>query len=87
MALGPAFGTKWIHFASGGEAPILDRLVTRWPERHQLLRLNPVPRSTRTYGRYLRLLEGWSDTVGLHPVILERLMFEDQAKAAGSQWG
>lgn len=85
--LGPAFGTKWIHFASGGEAPILDRLVTRWLERHRVLRLNPVPWSRATYSRYLTLLQGWSGTVGLHPVILERLMFEDEAKAIGSQWG
>lgn len=85
--LGPAFGTKWIHFASGGEAPILDRLVARWLERHQVVRLNPVPWSIPTYGQYLTLLQGWSDSVELHPVILERLMFEDQAKAFGSQWG
>ena len=40
----------------------------------------------QTYGQYLTLLQRWSDSLELHPVILERLMFEDQAKALGSQW-
>ncbi|GAB3062507.1 hypothetical protein GCM10027053_26220 [Intrasporangium mesophilum] len=84
--LGPAFGTKYLYFATpetGNSPLILDRLVARWVARHAGIVLNPVPWSSRTYNRYLSLMAAWSSDLEVIPAKVEELIFRD---SAGGQW-
>lgn len=87
--LGPAFGTKYLHFCSPpGDQPalILDRLVATWLRVNTGIRLNQVRWSARTYERYLTAVSGWADELDVTGDELEACIFSVQAKAAGSQW-
>lgn len=88
--LGPAFGTKFLHFCSpAGHPPalILDRLVADWLRDHADVSLNPVPWHTDTYRSYLDLMAEWSDDLRIEADQLEACIFTDQASRTGSQWG
>ena len=88
--LGPAFGTKFLHFCSPPRLPpalILDRLVADWLRINAELSLNPVPWSTQTYRRYIDLLTEWARELAIEPDELETCLFTEEAGRAGSQWG
>jgi hypothetical protein len=88
--LGPAFGTKYLHFCSQRDvaegALILDRLVSGWLSE----RVNRVfvsgRWSIRSYAAYLDAMQGWAHDVQVTPEVLEELIFTDAARAVGSQW-
>lgn len=87
--LGPAFGTKYLYFASPRAAPalILDKLVSTALERTSPLRLNPVPWKEPTYARYTVTMGIWARHLEIQPDELEQVLFIDQASRNGSQWG
>jgi hypothetical protein len=86
--LGPAFGTKYLYFASPRDAPalILDKLVSTALERTSPLRLNPVPWKERTYSIYTVTMGIWARHLEIQPDELEQVLFVDQASRNGSQW-
>lgn len=89
--LGPAFGTKYLHFCSSDATPgvalVLDRLVANWLDSNTDLSLNPVPWSVRTYERYLEHMATWSGAVRVAPSELECCIFQaEAAKRRRSQW-
>lgn len=89
--LGPAFGTKFLHFCSAScsedTAIVLDRLVTDWLRSNTGLSLNPIPWSVPTYGRYLEHLGHWSAELAVTATELECCIFQAEAnRREGSQW-
>ena len=88
--LGPAFGTKFLYFCSATSsqpALILDRLVARWLRENAGLPLNELRWSVSTYVRYLEIMFGWADELGLAADELEVCIFSTQAGGLGdSQW-
>jgi hypothetical protein len=89
--LGPAFGTKFLYFCSpAGSRPalILDRLVAGWLRQNTGLLLYEARWSVWTYQRYLKVMFGWADELGIAADELEGCIFSQQAGLAGnSQWG
>lgn len=84
--IGPAFGTKFLHFSvpSSDSSPlILDRIVADWCREHADLRFNPVPWSPAVYERYLDRLRNWARYLGVMPDVVEELMFRDKVDG---QW-
>jgi len=89
--LGPAFGTKYLHFCSIDETPdaalVLDRLVANWLKSNTDLSLNPVSWSVRTYERYLEHMAKWSGALRVAPPELECCVFRaEAARRRRSQW-
>ena len=87
--LGPAFGTKYLHFCSPEGRPpalILDRLVADWLVHNAAVSMNPIPWSLRTYQRYIDLMVGWAAELGIEPDQLEACLFTAQARRTRSQW-
>lgn len=88
--LGPAFGTKFLYFVQPPEhrprAVVLDALVGRWWEAALGERLNVIPWSPRTYGRYVSLMEEWSGELECAPDDLELCIFQEMANRSGGQW-
>lgn len=87
--LGPAFGTKYLHFISerpATELPlILDAVVSR-----ALLNLAGVAISAKTwspssYQKYLGALRGWSAALSVPPPDLERILFASQQPIARAE--
>jgi len=85
--LGPAFGTKFLHFSptsdSGQQAVILDAVVSRSTRELIGSRVNPVPWRPHNYETFLSLLERVCRELcttdrDLSPVDLERLLFAHQ---------
>jgi hypothetical protein len=88
--LGPAFGTKFLHFCTpAGQQPalILDRLVADWLRDNVATSFNPVPWDTAAFRRYVNLMSGWSSDLGIEPDQLEVCLFTEEAARTGSQWG
>ena len=88
--LGPAFGTKFLHFCSPPGSPpalILDRLVADWIRTNTGVSFNPVPWRSHTYRRYVDLLAEWAGELGIESDELETCLFTDEASRTGSQWG
>ncbi len=84
--IGPAFATKYLHFAvpiSAAAPLILDRVVAGWLSTHARVRLDPGRWSPPTYERYLACVDGWAADLKVLPALLEELIFRD---AAGGQW-
>ena len=88
--LGPAFGTKYLHFCPqsqcGPPALILDRLVSDWLRREVGVKLSPVPWSVDTYSSYVHLLAGWAEELHVPPDAIEEHAFTEEASRRGSQW-
>lgn len=61
--LGPAFGTKYLHFCSPPDAAalVLDTLVATWLNDHCGTRLVPTRWSTQRYEQYLDDMTAWSE--------------------------
>lgn len=91
QGLGPSFGTKLLYFWQPGHvrprALILDAFVAQWLDRIAGWKLDPVPWSVETYGRYLDQMHAWSDALAVDPDELEMCIFRDEASRRGSQWG
>ena len=88
--LGPAFGTKFLHFCTPAGRPptlILDRLVADWLQANVGASFKPVPWDTEAYRRYVNLMTGWSVELGIEPDQLEACLFTEEATRTGSQWG
>jgi hypothetical protein len=87
--LGVAFATKYLFFCSGPEAPpalVLDRLVQRWLWQHASCQVS-LNWHVEDYRRYLYVLTGWAEELGMTPGQLEYLIFSDSAsQKLGSQW-
>jgi hypothetical protein len=80
--IGPAFATKYLHFAvprMAGSPLILDRLVANWIRTHARLRLNAGRWSPRTYERYLTCVGHWAAELNVAPALIEELIFRDTA--------
>ena len=89
--LGPAFGTKYLHFCSTGPAQqralVLDQNVASWLDRNVALRLNPTTWSGRTYARYLEHLRSWATELGRKPGEVEYCIIQDEVNTARrGQW-
>ena len=77
--LGPAFFTKWLHFATAANpannmkvAPILDRLVITWMSNHGIkIRAGRTP----AYAEYVELLSHWGTPYDLGPADVEERIF------------
>ena len=89
--LGPAFGTKYLHFCPaprhGLQPLILDRLVARWLWVNTQTRFNPVGWLPEVYEQYLGLLHSWAEHLGVDAAAIETAIFIDQASRGSSQWG
>ncbi|TCK21367.1 hypothetical protein [Pseudonocardia endophytica] len=83
--LGPAFGTKFLYFATRANraahgdrtAPVLDQVVRRWFLLHADVRLDGTW-SVANYERYVGLLEHWGDELGISSDHVEEIVFERQ---------
>ena len=89
--LGPAFGTKYLHFCSdersADAAIILDRLVADWLRSNTRLSINSVPWSVPAYSRYLNHMARWSKELKITAAELECCIFQSEAsQRARSQW-
>jgi hypothetical protein len=88
--LGPAFATKVLYFCqprpTETTALILDDLVAFWLDCKVTFRLDPIPWSARTYGRYLNQMHAWAQALDCVPDDLERCMFQAEATRRGGQW-
>lgn len=86
--LGPAFGTKYLHFCSSPDEPalVLDALVATWLNEHCGSGLRPARWSTSQYERYLGDMSSWSDG-RCTPIDLETRVFVAEAsRRRGNQW-
>jgi hypothetical protein len=84
--IGPAFATKYLHFAvpiTAASPLILDRFVASWIAAHAHLRLNPTRWSPHTYGRYLTCVGHWAVQLDISGALIEELIFR---VTAGGQW-
>jgi hypothetical protein len=82
--LGPAFGTKWLSFASpkGSPAPIYDSFIAKWVEKFAKREFANVSTSSevwslKTYATYFDWMALHSDELGLKPDDLELVIFQD----------
>ena len=86
--LGPAFGTKYLHFCSdrSDSALVLDDLVATWLNEHCSTQLQPTRWSTTQYGNSLSTMALWS-TQRCTATELETLIFVAEAsQRTNSQW-
>lgn len=79
--LGGAFFTKWLYFVSAVDgvdaanaAPILDKRVTDWLRETAGIGIHP--NRTKSYVRYLDLLEDWGGQFDRTRVQVEQAIFE-----------
>lgn len=89
--LGPAFFTKWLHFATAANAsdpsevaPILDQLVLNWLRKHDV---RVKPGRTPGYETYVSILSTWGKPHDLGPAQVEERIFRlirDAQEAANS---
>jgi hypothetical protein len=93
--LGPAFGTKWLSFASpkNQPAPIYDSFISMWVSAFAQKEFTYVPTSSevwndKTYFRYLDWMVQNSTALEIRPDDLEMLIFQDatQKFANQSKW-
>ena len=89
--LGPAFGTKYLHFCQPtgqpGRALILDAFAAEGLQRFAETSLDPIPWAEPTYRTYLRLMHTWAGALKIDPEDLEYCIFKAIADERGSQWG
>jgi len=85
--LGPAFGTKFLHFApqspTGSPALILDAIVTRAVRSVSGVLLSATTWNTLTYERYLTTITGWASGLGIEAADAEMLLFVGESPG---QW-
>jgi len=83
--LGPAFGTKYLHFCQPrGQLPtalIHDRVVAAWVRRETALDLDPGAWAQRTYRQYLDVMHAWASELTCRPDELEGLIFKAEQDA------
>lgn len=79
--LGGAFFTKWLYFISAVDgvdaanaAPILDTRVTDWLREIAVIGIHP--NRTKSYVRYLEVLDDWGDQYDRTRVQVEQAIFE-----------
>lgn len=88
--LGPAFGTKFLHFCQPpGQAPralIFDKTVSEWIADNTGFELSPLNWSEATYSRYLRQMHDWAASLGCLPEDIEMCIFRAMARIRKSQW-
>jgi hypothetical protein len=86
--LGPAFGTKYLHFVSHhpGAAPILDRLISEWFGEFLGVNLTATKWHPSSYALYVQLLTQWAGELHVDRCDIEQVIFRSQARKAGSQW-
>ena len=82
--LGPAFGTKWLSFASPRDcaAPIYDSFISLWVSNFAKIDFSQVSTSSevwnsKTYFRYLDWMVENSSALDIQPDDLELLIFQD----------
>jgi hypothetical protein len=89
--VGPAFGTKFLHFCDPGrhrlQGLILDRFIAGWLKTNGLLTVRPTAWSRRQYQTYLELMHRWADEARVPAEDIELAIFTDQATRVRSQWG
>ena len=85
--LGPAFGTKWISFATPREtpAPIYDSLISKWiatfaASEFQGISLNPEVWSLKTYSSYYSWMNLIANENSIKSDDLESILFEEASK-------
>ncbi|WP_344019539.1 hypothetical protein [Pseudonocardia kongjuensis] len=91
--LGPAFGTKFLYFASliaerdDAVLPILDSVVTGWFHQHTTFHPRLDLWRWPDYEQYRNILQEWSrDVGGVRIDVLEQLIFDSaRGTGAGSQ--
>ncbi|MEQ8436534.1 MAG: hypothetical protein RIB65_03520 [Ilumatobacter fluminis] len=84
--LGPAFGTKYLHFvpqATSGEALVLDAIVCRAIRKLADISLRPWQWRTAMYERYLSLVDGLAGDIGIAPSDVEMLLFVSELEVSG----
>ena len=86
--LGPAFGTKYLHFCSspGDAALVLDALVAAWLNEHCGTRLRPARWSTAQYERYLVDMTAWSHGRCTPTDLETRVFVAEASRRNGNQW-
>ena len=90
--LGPAFATKFLHFAGAAadaDLPplIMDKLTAGFLAAHTGWKVNSQSWSRTEYRRYLTTAAAKADLLGTTPTIVEYLMFRTEtAKRPGNQW-
>ena len=93
--LGPAFGTKWLSFASpsGQPAPIYDSFIAMWIKKFAKNEFAEVSISSevwskKTYGTYFEWMVSNSAEFALKPDELELVIFQDATTefSAKSKW-
>lgn len=85
--LGPAFGTKFLYFASAdeGRALIFDKLVSDWLRGRVDIRIPPARWVRSGYEYYLAFMQSWADELSIDAHVLEELVFTDEASRRGLQ--
>ncbi|MFP5021922.1 8-oxoguanine DNA glycosylase OGG fold protein [Pseudonocardia phyllosphaerae] len=87
--LGPAFGTKFLYFASltagrdDAVCPVLDSIVAGWFRTHTTFAPKIAAWSWPVYRRYLEILDAWSSELGIRSDQVELLIFDSAWKAVG----
>ncbi len=86
--LGPAFGTKYLHFCSTPDKPalILDDLVATWLDEHCDTSLRPLRWSTKLYDRYHTSMTGWADGRCAVTDLETRVFVAEATRREGNQW-
>lgn len=91
--LGPAFGTKYLHFVTAAHArvvtPILDAVITRWFADHMPevdLRVDGWTYPSR-YEQYVSILGSWGEELGISADEVEHLIFaQQQSRSRSGVW-
>ena len=85
--LGPAFGTKWLSFASPSAqpAPIYDSFIAMWVNKYAKKDFTKVSTSSevwnkKTYGAYLEWMLSKSLEFGIRPDDFELVIFQDATR-------
>lgn len=87
--LGPAFGTKLLHFVpqhdAGPPALILDAIVSKAVKSISGIGISAATWRTSTFERYLSLVCGWSSQLDIDPAETEMLLFISRAPGQWSE--
>lgn len=74
--LGTSFATKFLFFSDRSQrALILDDFIAEWLRENADTRLTLQPMHPDHYERYLDLMHGWAEALGLAPAELEEVLF------------
>lgn len=86
--LGPAFGTKFLAFATADRpAPILDEMVSTWLARNLNLHIVHNRWHPPSYQQYLSLTQSWAKELALSPEDVEFCIFRSEVVTRpGNQW-